>query len=390
MTDQQLIRPVYLNASSSFFPNAAVDNDTIESVLGSVGKRLSRSKKMVLASNKIKTRYYAIDPVTRKPTHTNAQMSALAVRGLLAENPEIDLRKVGMLAVGTSSPDLLLPAHGQMVQGELREFDGEVVTTAGVCCSGTAALKTAVMSLRAGDHASAIVTGSEAASKFMRGEFFESESEAKIEELKKSPMVAFEHDFLRWMLSDGAAALYLSTEPMAGKLNLRINWIEGRSFANEEAVCMLGGGAREADGSVTPWKDLRLETARPQNFTMNIQQDIRQLRDRSPLHLIERALGDIKKRRGLQPGDYSYFLPHFSSDFFREIALGSMSKIDFAIPEERWFTSLYDRGNVGSAAIFTTLDDLRRQKKLNSGEKILCFVPESARFSVYYFELEVV
>jgi 3-oxoacyl-[acyl-carrier-protein] synthase-3 len=390
MTDQQLIRPVYLNASSSFFPNAAVDNDAIENVLGSVGNRLSRSKKIILASNKIKTRYYAIDPVTRKPTHTNAQMSALAVRNLLAENPEIDLSKVGMLAVGTSSPDLLLPAHGQMVQGELNEFGGEVITTSGVCCSGTAAFKAAIMSLRAGDHTSAIVTGSEAASKFMRGEFFESESDAKIEELKKSPMVAFEHDFLRWMLSDGAAAVYLSTEPMAGKQNLRINWIEGRSFANEEAVCLMGGGARDADGSVTAWKDLRLDPEKSQKFTMNIQQDIRQLRDRSPIHLIERTLGDIKKRRGLQPGDFSYFLPHFSSDFFREVAVETMAKIDFAIPQERWFTSLYDRGNVGSAAIFVTIDELLRQKKLNTGDKLLCFVPESARFSVYYFELEVV
>lgn len=386
-----LTRHVYLNASSSFFPNAAVDNDAIENVLGSVGGRPSRSKKIVLASNKIQTRYYAIDPVTRIPTHSNAQMTAQAVKNLFTENPEFDLSQLGLLTCGTSSPDLIMPAHGPMVQGNLNSFGGEVITTAGVCCSGAAALKIAYLSLRSGDHDSAVVTGSEAASKFMRSEFFESESDAKIEELKKSPMVAFEYDFLRWMLSDGAGAFYLSTEAKPGKINFRINWIDGRSFANEEKVCMMGGGNVDANGELVSWKDLRLNAdASTQKYAMNIRQDIRQLRDMVPVYTIERALGDVKKKRGLQPGDYTYFLPHYSSDFFRQTAVDSLAKIDFAIPEERWFTSLYQHGNVGSGAIFASVDQLRRQKKLTVGDKILCFVPESARFSVYYFELEVV
>jgi len=389
MSEQQ-IRPVYMNATASFFPNAAVDNSTIEDVLGFVGERASRAKKIILASNKIENRYYAIDPKTRKPTHSNAQMTALAVQALFTENPELKLSDLGLLAVGTSSPDLILPAHGQMVQGELKEFSGEVITTAGVCCSGTAALKAAFTSLRCGDHASAVVAGSEAASKFMRGEFFESESETKVNELEKSPMVAFECDFLRWMLSDGASAVYLSTECIPGR-SLRINWIEGRSFSNEEPVCMMGGGRREDDGQITPWKDLRLNPdPKAQNFAMNIRQDIRQLRERVPIYCVERALGEIKKRRGLQPGDYKYFIPHMSSDFFREILDASMQKIDFQIPQDRWYTSLYQRGNVGSAAIFASIDELRREKQLQAGDKILCFVPESARVSVYYFELEVV
>jgi 3-oxoacyl-[acyl-carrier-protein] synthase-3 len=387
---EKAIQPVYMNATSTFFPNAAVDNDAIEKVLGLVGDRPSRAKKIVLGSNQIRTRHYAIDPVTRQPTHSNAQMTALAVRQLFSENPQLNLANLGLMACGTSSPDLLLPAHGQMVQGELKEFSGEVITTAGVCCSGTAALKIAVAQLRAGDHETAVVTGSEASSKFMRGEFFASERDDQLDALKTNPMVAFEHDFLRWMLSDGAAALFLSTQPLPGKLNLRVNWIEGRSFANEEPVCMLGGGARGENGEVIAWKDLRLDKSMSQKFSMNIQQDIRQLRDRAPLLTMERPLSEIKKRRGLQPGDYAYFLPHISSHFFHDLTVQTMRKIDFVIPEERWFTSLYNRGNVGSAANFVAIDELLRTKPLARGDKILCFVPESARMSVYYYELEVV
>lgn len=386
-----LNRSVYINAAGSFFPNKPVDNENIERVLGEFYGRPSRAKSVVLASNQIKTRYYAIDPETRRPTHTNAQIAANAIRNILAENPALKLEDTQVLACGTSTPDLIIPAHGQMVQGNLPEFNGDVVTTSGVCCSSMGALKVAYLSVLAGEATGAVVTGSETASKFMRSEFFESENPVKVDELKANPMVAFENDFLRWMLSDGAGALYLSDKVLPGKTNLKINWVEGRSFANEQQVCMFAGGYREADGSVTPWKDLRLqEDADKLKHAMNASQDIRQLRKEMPFYSVEKPLAELKKKRGLRPGDYSWFLPHYSSHFFRETLFEAMTKIDFQIPYERWFTELYEKGNIGSASMFVFIDELIRKKELKAGEKILCYIPESGRFSVYYMELEVV
>ncbi len=384
---------VYINATQTFFPNSPVENDQIENVLGMIRDRPSRSKNVVLGSNKIRTRYYAIDPVTRKPTHSNSQMAALAVSELFKNHPDLSLNKADILCCGTTVADLIVPGHGQMVQGHLKEFSGEVFSSAGVCCSSMSALKTAYLSIRAEDSERAIVTGSEAASKFMRSEFFVSESEDKLSELKKNPMVAFEHDFLRWMLSDGAAAMYLSNEIIPGKTNLRINWIEGRSYANEEAVCMFAGGERNEDGAISCWKDLRLkneEQNEKAKFVMNFRQDIRQLREKIPVYTVDRPLTEIKKKRGLKPGDYSWFLPHYSSHYFRDTLVDTLKNIDFSIPEERWFTTLPDTGNIGSASMFTFIDQLVKTKTLKKGEKILCYVPESARFSVYYLELEVV
>ena len=384
-------RSVFINATNSFFPNEPVGNEAIENVLGTYKDRPSKCRRVVLESNQIKTRYYAIDPATRKPTHTNSQMTAEAVLGLFTQNPELNLKDVQLLCCGTSSPDLLIPAHGQMVQGNLAEFSGEVVTTAGVCCSSMSALKMAYLSVLAGDTSAAVVTGSEVPSKSMRAEFFESESDSKVEELKKNPMIAFEHEFLRWMLSDGAGAFYLSNQALPGKTNLKINWIEGRSYANEVPVCMYAGGNRETDGTVTPWKDLRLlEGFEKNKYVMNLGQDVRLLKEKIATYTVERPLTELKKKRGLKPGDYAWFVPHFSSDFFREILFSSLTQVDFQIPYDRWFTSLYEKGNVGSASVFVSLDELIRTKKLNPGEKILCYNPESARFSAYYMELEVV
>ena len=48
---------VYINNIETFLPNEPVDNENIEKVLGQVGERPSRAKRLILRSNKIKTRY---------------------------------------------------------------------------------------------------------------------------------------------------------------------------------------------------------------------------------------------------------------------------------------------------------------------------------------------
>ncbi len=65
----------YINGIGAFFPNQPVTNDEMENVLGMIQGKPSRSKKRILNNNGITTRYYAIDPVTGKQTHHNAQIS---------------------------------------------------------------------------------------------------------------------------------------------------------------------------------------------------------------------------------------------------------------------------------------------------------------------------
>jgi 3-oxoacyl-[acyl-carrier-protein] synthase-3 len=123
---------------------------------------------------------------------------------------------------------------------------------------------------------------------------------------------------------------------------------------------------------------------------MSPSQDIRQLRKNIGVYTLEKPIGYLKEKRGIRPGDYRWFLPHYSSHYFRADMMGLLDRIGFGIPEDRWFTCLYDRGNVGSASMFVFIDELVRTKELRKGDRILCFIPESARFTVYYLELEVV
>ena len=90
---------VYITASASFMPNAPVGNDQMERILGQLGDRPSRARRTVLRSNGIESRHYAIDPQTLKPTHSNASLTATAVRALAEQ---FDLNKLECLACGTS------------------------------------------------------------------------------------------------------------------------------------------------------------------------------------------------------------------------------------------------------------------------------------------------
>ncbi|HDO29860.1 MAG TPA: hypothetical protein ENG79_02225, partial [Desulfobacteraceae bacterium] len=70
--------------------------------------------------------------------------------------------------------------------------------------------------------------------------------------------------------------------------------------------------------------------------------------------------------------------------------LKQLQEINFAIPQDRWFTNLGRKGNTGSASFYIMLEELFSSGKLRRGERILGMIPESGRFSVGYVLLTVV
>src|SRR5262245_27962195 len=110
-------RTSYITRTAVLLPNAPVANDDVEAVLGQVGDRPSRARRVVQRSNGIRQRYYVIDPETGEPTHSNASLTAEAVRGLAGNGFALD--DIACLVCGTSNPDQLLPNHAVMVHGEL-------------------------------------------------------------------------------------------------------------------------------------------------------------------------------------------------------------------------------------------------------------------------------
>ena len=377
---------VYINETSSFLPNSPVENEEMESYLGFIDAKPSKSRRIVLRNNGIKKRYYALSK-DGKPTHNNAQLTALAVKKLFQNNPN-NIKSVQLLCCGTSSPDQMMPSHAVMVHGELPEAKSiEVVSPSGVCCAGMHALKYAYMAIKTGDVQTAVSTGSERLSASLHADKYEDETN-KLKQLEENPYISFEKDFLRWMLSDGAAAFLLSDKPNENGISLRVEWMEGFSYANEKEVCMYMAADKREDGTLKSYMDYEPEDIM-QKSILSIKQDVKLLSE-NIVQLGGIGMTAVLKKHGLQSSEIDYFLPHMSSEFFRDKIYDRLIANGTPIDYSKWFVNLSQVGNVGAASVYFMIDELFHSGKLKKGEKIFLLVPESSRFSYMYALMTVV
>jgi len=381
------MREVYINNMATFMPNEPVDNKNMENVLGMIDGKPSMVKRIVLRSNGIKTRYYAIDPATNETTHSNAQLASKAISKLKEDGFDIDSAE--LLACGTTTPDQLLPNHALMVHGETDLKPIEVVSIAGICLSGLTALKHAYLSIKSGEIESAITTGSENISASMRGRNFEPEVKAKVDMVKRNKELTFEKDFLRWMLSDGAGAIGVSSKPNSNSISLKIERIFAKSYASQMEACMYSGCEKLSDGTTRGYREyLPDEWLKKSIFA--VKQDVKLLNSQIVEQTVKRPLTEMLEKGMFKVDDIDWFLPHYSSEYFKDRLYDGMKEVNCDIPQEKWFTNLSSKGNTGSASIYVILEELFNSGKLKKGEKLLCYIPESGRFSTAFMLLEVV
>ena len=375
---------VFINKAGKFLPNEPVSNNDMEAYLGMVDGKPSKARAIILRRNGIKQRYYALDK-EGNTTHTNPQMAAKAIRSLLSDSLSLD--NIDLLSCGTSTPEQILPSHASMGHGELGGSKNiEIVSFAGSCCTGVDALKYAYMAVKLGESKNAVVSASERPSAWLKASYFQEESE-KLALLEEQPMLAFEKDFLRWMLSDGAFALLLQGKPNEHDLSLRIDWIDLTSFANTRQTCMYAGAEKLADGRLKGWADYPQQEWLSKSL-FALKQDTRLLAE-NVVKLGVDFLVELGKKHQFTPDDIDWFLPHLSSMFFKDKILEESKKRGFLIPEEKWFLNLPRIGNIGSASAFAMIEELLYSGNLKKGQKILLMIPESARFSYCYCMLTV-
>ncbi len=221
----------------------------------------------------------------------------------------------------------------------------------------------------------------------MHARNFEKESE-KLHMLEESPILAFEKDFLRWMLSDGAGAALLQNKPNTKGLSLRIDWIETTSFANKLKTCMYAGCEKNGKGDIKGWKSFT-EQELLERSVFSLRQDVKLLGDN-----IVKTGGqfqlEVFRKHNIDPGDIDFFLPHLSSEYFRYRIEEENKSLGINIPQEKWFTNLTRLGNVGAASAYFMLEELFHSGELKKGQKICVMVPESARFSYVFVWITVV
>lgn len=370
---------VYITSVGKFLPGSPVSNDEIEDYIGKIGGKPSKTKRIILEKNQIKYRYYAMDK-KQKSLYSNAEMAALAIRDALERNTNVTEREIGFLAAGTTRPDLLLPGFASMVHGETGLPAMEIASHSGLCVSGTQALKNAYVHIKSGEHDAAVSCGSEFYSREFKHTKFEAQG------IYTNSRVPFDTDFLRFMISDGAGAAVLQNTPNRTGLSLRIDWMDNRSFANQYEVCMYSGMNKE-DG-LSSWHDYPSIHEAADRGALNLRQDVRLVNEIVKVGVF-RFLELMEEGR-FDPKDIDWMLCHYSSHFFKDELFRMFELGGVNIPEEKWFTNLYTKGNTGAASIYIMLEELLNEGHLAEGQRLMCIVPESGRFQTSFFMLTVV
>ncbi len=262
----------------------------------------------------------------------------------------------------------------------------EINASSGVCNSGMNALKFGYLSVKSGNSKNAVCTGSERVSLWLRSDKYEYEIQA-LNELEKQPIIAFQKDFLRFMLSDGAGAFLLENTPK-GSRSLKIEWMDAYSYAHELEACMYAGAEKLPDGSIKGWCEYDAEAWLNESI-FSIKQDVKLLNDNILIKGAE-SMKETMCKHHITADDITYFLPHISSCYFQTRLYDELKNAGIEIPEEKWFLNLAKVGNVGAASAYLMVEELMNSDRLKQGDTILLSVPESGRFSYTYAFLKVV
>jgi 3-oxoacyl-[acyl-carrier-protein] synthase-3 len=371
---------VYITAAGAFLPGQPVHNDEIEDYLGCIGGKPSKVKSRVLRENGIKSRHYAIDKL-QNTQYSNAQMATESIKNAL-HGSTIELNEIDFLATATTHGDLIIPGLSSMVQAEAQIPPIEIASLHGVCGSGMAAIKSAYLQVKSGEKRNAVACASEFPSRVFKSSRYEQQLQ------KDNKRIPFDTDFLRFMLSDGAGTFLLQDKPNPKGLSLKIEWIEIKSYANQYDVCMYAGANKDKTGQIQrSWLDYPSFQDAADDGAINIKQDIKLVNEMPKLGV--NGFFKLMDEGKLTPGKIDWMACHYSSKFFRSEIFRLLQLGGIHIPEEKWFTNLYTKGNTGSASIFILLEEMLNNSMLKKNETILCIVPESGRFLTTYMYLTV-
>lgn len=373
------LRDGFITGTGAFLPGQKVGNDEMENHLGRIAGRDSLFGKKALRWNGVEGRHYAMAP-DGSVSHSNAQMCALAVKAAL-DKAGLDPGDLGMLSAATTQGDLLAPGHAAQVHAELGGGPMEIASFQSVCGSSLMAAKAAWLSVRAGEHDAAAACAGEFSSRWFRPSFYEGTAlvDAK-------GRVRAEADFLRFTLSDGAGAVVVESKPRPGAL--KINLIDIVSLADRYDPCMWAGATVEDRTDPLAFWAKAGPRAASEAGAIALLQDFELLK-----RVIRAWVGVYLEKVDcgrIVPAEIDHCLVHYSAKSLRAEIVSLLEDTAGMIPQEKWFSVLREKGNVGSASIWLMLDGLMQSGKVRAGEKILCVVPESGRALVGFMVLEAV
>jgi len=332
-------------------PGAPIANDRLRRALRRDPDGLSEEmQERILAETGITTRHAAFDLDDPTERASNAAMATAAGRQALAAagwKPD----DVEMLVVTTVIPDHLMPPTSTLVQEALGIARCTEIEISANCTAPTKGLMVAASQLQLGNCERALVC------------FSQSVAFLGMPPWTNPAEMTADQGHLRWVLSDGAAALALERGWPDIDLRIRLD--------------STGPGKRSGMslplGAATP--DLRAALAEGQQHVTQEMRYVLKEGVRSTIDGLDRMFREFE----LDPTTIDHFIPSVSSLQLQR-RLQPMFAERLGIPEGAWRTNFTSVGYVGSVAVPIVLDELAREGRLRPGDRIVTVAEESSKW----------
>jgi 3-oxoacyl-[acyl-carrier-protein] synthase-3 len=196
---------VRVAGTGSFLPGEPVPASDVDRYLGELPeapeklqKWMKRIRELMKELLEVEYYHFAFDPVTRRFTEDNVTMSVKAAAGAL-KHAGFPAEQVELIVYGSAHQDQMPTASARIQESLGIEHSAEISVHAN-CTSAYKALAIAHDMIRNGRFGNALVISSSMSSSELVAEYY------------NQPLVKKEELFLRYFLSDGAAALFLTGE----------------------------------------------------------------------------------------------------------------------------------------------------------------------------------
>lgn len=359
------MRPVYVAGTGRFLPGAPIPVEDIDRMLGPLDGAPPQVRRWVQNAGPvmrellaIRRVHYALDPVTRQPTHDNVTMATAAARAAL-DQAGLGPEAVELLCYGSAHQDQMPTASVRIQEALGIERCAELSIHAN-CTSAYKAVYLAWHQLATGAYDTAVVASASVASSELRAEYY------------NQALVDKESLFLRWFLCDGAGALVLTTRPPPGqKLLLEHAHIES-----------IGGKKPSLMFNQRPayWLNPKEE------FEQGLHHLRQRFRDELASSTFQEEGGSVffnGLKRMLAKGSIST-----DSIRFFQVNLPARHVVDsvveecerIGIPRAALYTKLDEEGYSGPPMPLICLDRIVREEALRPGERVVSFVTEVSKF----------
>lgn len=337
--------------TGGYLPGRPLDQNAVRRFLRRHPDGLTeRQQDHLLATSGIATRHYAIDIEDPTRRESNTTMAAEAGRRALAAAGWTPA-DVELLVVTTVVPDQLMPPTSTLVQEALGIARCTELEISANCTAPTKGLMVAANHLRLGECSRALVC------------FSQYVSFLGVPPWTNPQRMAANQGHLRWLLSDGAAALAL--ERSECDIGLRVS-LESTGVGKQSGMS-VALGATEPDLA-----------AAFERGDQHITQDQRYVLKEGYPRVVD-GLERMLSRLEIPGASIDHFIPSVPS-VRTATKLQARAQKYLGIRPESWRLNFTRIGYVGSVAVPLMLDELARSGRLQPGDTICTAAEESSKW----------